>query len=409
MTETQPTTQALSAIRDSLNGTTPLGSMSWWIQGEVLASVANYWMLNAADPNVTAICQSIVEQATTNYRAKINPIDAAGIWFDDYGWWGIAFARLALYGAGALKGKVNVANLTELARECANLNARGANTWRLASAEQRKEWSTRAPLINIPTPAEEFPGLWNANFTMLEEVIRKGWNATLAAIQNTVTNGNYLLLCMYMARLEPANAYDWQRRAGLGMQWFKQWIDRYNPNNPDPSYQRYLGDVLAQGDGLIRERVPAMPNFSPNGFWSGDQGIWLGVMAELWSWPGSPFGRTLLVAYMRDLVLNLPMEPNGYQPINWENFPGGDSDTPDYNTGREVLIRHMLETLRLMQQLAPSEPDASVMAATLLASPPLAQVQQWAANFPWSPTSSTEFSQAGAYLAVHAAAQALGA
>ncbi len=60
MTETQPTTQALSAIRDSLNGTTPLGSMSWWIQGEVLASVANYWMLNAADPNVTAICQSTI-------------------------------------------------------------------------------------------------------------------------------------------------------------------------------------------------------------------------------------------------------------------------------------------------------------------------------------------------------------
>lgn len=407
MADLQPDLQALGAIRDSLDASNPLAGMSWWIEAEVLASVADYWMLNASDTNVTVVCQQIVAQASQNFQAKLNPIDAAGIWFDDYGWWGIAFAKLAMYGAGPLKGLVNVDALTGLARQCANLNARGADTWRIATPQQRSKWANRAPVVSIPTPAEAFPGLWNATFDMLEEVIKKGWDASLAAIQNTVTNGNYLLLCMYMAQIDRTNAAEWQRRAGLGMQWFKQWIDRYDPNNPDPSYQRYLGDVLVQGDALIRERVPSMPSFSPNGFWAGDQGIWLGVMAELWSWGGAPFSRELLIAYMNNLLAGFPMQPNGYQPVYWQNFQGGDNDTTDYNTGGEVLIRHMLETLLLMQQLASFDPDARAMVDTLLASPPLAHVQKWAANFPWPPTSGTEFSQAGAYLAVRAAAQVL--
>lgn len=405
MTETQSDFQALQYILTSLSASKPPDSMAWWIQAEVLASVADYWMLNPNDPSVTSICQQIVEQASKNYSAKINPIDAAGIWFDDYGWWGIAFARLAMYGSGALKGQLNVANLTALARDCANRNAHGANTWTIATEEQRTKWADRAPVINIPTPVDEFSGLWNATFDMLEAVIKKGWDASIAAIQNTVTNANYLLLCMYLAKLDQAGASDWQRRADLSIQWFKQWIDRYDPSSPDPTRRRYLGQVLSSGDALIRERVPSMPSFSPNGFWAGDQGIWLGVMAELWSWPSSPFSRQLLIAYMNNLVGNFPMASNGYQPTNWLNLPGADRDTNDYDTGREVLARHMAETLLLMFQLAPNDPDAQAMVATLRASPPLARVQQWAANFAWPSAPPAEFSTAGAYLAVRAAAQ----
>jgi hypothetical protein len=77
----------------------------WWIQAEVLASVADFWANFRTDPNpgISGLCGKILDQAKRNYLSAIRSKDADQLWFDDYGWWGLAFAKLAKLGKDELK------------------------------------------------------------------------------------------------------------------------------------------------------------------------------------------------------------------------------------------------------------------------------------------------------------------
>src|SRR5262245_32444101 len=157
----RPFQAALEYTLDQLDAKKPDASMRWWIQGEVLASVADFWATVSADsPNSTDLCRRIVARARSNYLTGIRSKDADQLWFDDYGWWGLAFAKLARYGNDELKGLVDPSELTQMAVECAAANAVGKSVWAKAKPEQRKddEFAQRAPAVTVPP--DGYPGLW---------------------------------------------------------------------------------------------------------------------------------------------------------------------------------------------------------------------------------------------------------
>ena len=73
-----------------------------------------------------------------------------------------------------------------------------------------------------------YGGLWNANYQMFQHSNGQGWDTSVVSIQNTVTNANYLLLCLSLAKLlGEGDDGPWTREVKLAAQWFHAWI------NPD--------------------------------------------------------------------------------------------------------------------------------------------------------------------------------
>ncbi len=380
----------LTYILAQLSAKKPDESTRWWIQAEVLASVADFWANFRTDPNpaLTDLCGKILDHAKGNYVAKIHSKDVDQVWFDDYGWWGLAFAKLAGFGKDQLKGLVDPNELTKMAVDCAKANAVGKSVWAKATPEQRKdsEFARRGPpAVTVSTPdGAGYPGLWNATYEMLQFTIAKEWDTNLAAIQNTVTNANYLLLCLRLAELHgEGDDGPWTREAKLGASWFHDWITK-----------GYL-----RTNGLICERVPSMPDFQPEGYWAGDQGIWLAVLSAVWGKESAL--RASLQDYLAKLFQNLPMDSDGKRPLNDAELPGAGSDSTDYATGREVLLRHLAEALVTFKTRASrGDSNAAIMLGRIKNSPPLAHVGAWRRDLKWPPVGEFEFSAAGSHLAV---------
>lgn len=395
----------LEYILTQLSAEKPDGSTRWWIQAEVLASVADFWANFRTEPNpgITDLCGKILDHAKQNYLSAIRSKDADQLWFDDYGWWGLAFAKLAVFGKDELKGLVDSNELTKLAVDCAQANAVGKSVWAKATPEQRKdpEFARRGPpAVAVPVlNGDGYGGLWNANYQMLQHSIGQGWDTSVVAIQNTVTNANYLLLCLSLAELlGEGDDGPWTREVKVAAQWLHAWINPDEPRASEATVPKgYLGT-----NGLIRERVPSMPDFGPDGYWAGDQGIWLAVLS--WLWEKESALRASLTDYLTRLLQNLPMDSDGKRPLNDANLPAAapsGSDPTDYATGREVLIRHLTEALVRFKTLAgKGDSNAVTMLRNIKGCPPLVHVGAWRSDLKWPPVSKFEFSAAGAHLAV---------
>ena len=63
----------LEYILTQLSAEKPDGSTRWWIQAEVLASVADFWANFRTDPNpgLSGLCGKILDQAKRNYLSAI--------------------------------------------------------------------------------------------------------------------------------------------------------------------------------------------------------------------------------------------------------------------------------------------------------------------------------------------------
>jgi len=394
----------LEYILGQLSSETPDGSTRWWIQAEVLASVADFWANFRTDPNpgLSGLCGKILDQAKRNYLSAIRSKDADQLWFDDYGWWGLAFAKLAKLGQDELKGLVDSTELTKMAVDCAQANAVGKSVWATATPEQRKdpEFARRGPpAVAVPVLyGDGYGGLWNANYQMFQHSSEKGWDTSVVAIQNTVTNANYLLLCLSLAELLGEGDDAWTREVKLAAQWFHAWINPDKARASEATVPKgYLGT-----NGLIRERVPSMPAFGPDGYWAGDQGIWLAVLSRLWGKESAL--RESVPDSLTRLLQNLPMDSDGKRPLNDANLPAaapGGSDPTDYATGREVLLRHLTEALVRFKTLAGTgDSNAVTMLRNIKGCPPLVHVGAWGTDLKWPPVGTFEFSAAGAHLAV---------
>ncbi len=346
---------------------------------------------------------SFIDDAITN---ALNP--KTGNWWDDFGWLGIASLRAA-------------EQLTLTAAQKKDLVRRAVNSWCFMYGNGWKYGTkpTDPPSdFNVPFPDDNWDiviknhnngnigapnafahtayeqfqpkyspgGIWNAELGSYDTPVQsdqyvtdKGDSPYLAPIQNTVTNGLYLVLSLrvYKALINPAYAdyfagsqidnsvvlKAWQDQ----LTWFTNWFSLLG--NTEQSSLLYS----LKKDGsrlLVRERVSMFYNGKWDAYywqdlaWMGDQGLLIGALREAnnylvanpsndpmykkWLGTASVFPDILRAvrtyAYSGD---GLPPEwGEQLRPwvqigdnVTFNAFPAGDD--PDYQTGVGVFYRYL--------------------------------------------------------------------
>ncbi len=199
------------------------------------------------------------------------------VWWDDYGWWGITFTKIYQHYADLFTGPepptVTRDQCLQVARKC----------WTaLGSYSQEINRSLQPPL-----KGPIVGGCWNHP---PKPAPAEG------GVQNTVTNGLYLVLSAWLYRNTKEPAF--LDATAAQYLWFKNWLVNY-PQNQDnkcefPGTQHGLFRCL-QSNGndklfVIYERPydPKYPGYNQGNppyakdqWWSGDQGLLLGGLASV--------------------------------------------------------------------------------------------------------------------------------
>jgi hypothetical protein len=255
-----------------------------------------------------------------------------GDWFDDFGWWGIA-ALKASQRPNLFPGFVG------RFRDVAN------GAWRTMADNAPKVW-VKADQAKYADYAPRFEGgVWNAYWTDDCNPIDP-CNA-LQGIQNTVTNGLFLILA---ARLGCSGRADCQQAANRQYGFLRPWFEAKSP--PDA----LLAPCPGGGEGaFVRERVSAYGSgapahaYRPSLAWSGDQGLIVsGLIDRTILEPKAyaetvPLARTILRG-AREYLTDSGGIVQPWRERDGLGAPGGDAD--DYMTGPGVFMRTLLYAYR---------------------------------------------------------------
>ncbi len=256
-----------------------------------------------------------------------------GAWFDDFGWWGIAFLR-AVRHASLLY--VNPLTCLHSSTTC----------W--------QKMDDNAPLVWAKADQQTFRrakprfagGCWNNSFSVCDPFVER-----LCGFQNTVTNGLYQVLA--------ARSFQWWHTlpyldaAKREYNWLGQWFF-----HPDLTADEKLLFTDTSGRKLVRERVstydlydgsyPEVGYYEPKLHWVGDQGLILSAMVDLA--PIMPIGpRDTLYNIARGIlegVRSLLVDSQGIlQPWipSGEDFQG---DNSNYATGVGIYMRYLLHAFQ---------------------------------------------------------------
>jgi hypothetical protein len=306
----------------------------------VFARNGNFWRLGNSfdttidflewiDPNEAPL---FAEYALDRYHKT------QGDWFDDYGWWGIASLR-ASQRASLFPGFAD------------RFHDIASRSWSWMDENAPKVWA-KADQVRYREFAPRFAGgVWNAYWTDKCNPITPCDG--LQGIQNTVTNGLYLVLA---ARL--AARADCQQAANREYAFLKNWFEAEEP--PDC----LLAPTGHDGNGAyVRERVSAYASSTPTWAyreslaWSGDQGLILGGLVDRMIMEPKDYKAMLEIArrivngsrqYLVDQTgILLP-----WQETDGQGAPGGD--VGDYMTGPGVFMRYLLYTWRANSDLKAS-------------------------------------------------------
>jgi hypothetical protein len=162
----------------------------------------------------------------------------------------------------------------------------------------------------------------------------------LRGIQNTVTNGLYLVLALRL--YQATRNRDYLDAATLEYGFLRSWFDL--PDN-DVSLLNKLSVAGEKDDVLVRERVATYANgdrvcgYESELSWSGDQGIMVGGLIDwLTAVPGDSEAFRNAAGILDGVYVK--SEPNGGVLKPWTNGDGGDPD--DYSTGVGVFMRYLL-------------------------------------------------------------------
>jgi len=224
--------------------------------------------------------QNMIENSYLFFDKKYDEENKNGqqspnIWWDDYGWWGITFTKIYEHYDQIFKGpespKVTRQQCLQAARKCWSALGDYSN-----DVNENLEPPLKGPIAG---------GVWN--HPPLE-------NAA-GGIQNTVTNGLFLVLCARLYR--NTKEQEFLYAAAAQYLWFRNWFVNYLERQPKcefPGTQLGLFRCLPSSGQdkpfLVYERPidPANPDynqgnpaFSKDQWWAGDQGLFLGGMAEV--------------------------------------------------------------------------------------------------------------------------------
>ena len=254
-----------------------------------------------------------------------------GDWFDDFGWWGIAFLRAARHASLLRVDPTTCLNNSTICWQKMDDNA--PLVWERADQQTFREAKPRF-----------VGGCWNNYFSLgCDPLTGPG---KLCGFQNTVTNGLYLVLA---ARYFQQTGYiSYLTAAQREWRWFLQWF--LDPSlHPD---ERLLDVYTAPSPTrmLVRERVstyafwngkyPPVRAYDKNLNWAGDQGLILGAMVSLISILKDTSLYNFAIGILDGIQDRLVDDKGILQP--WR--PGIDfqGDSPDYSTGMGVYMRYLL-------------------------------------------------------------------
>jgi hypothetical protein len=298
---------------------------NFWKLGHSFDTIIDYFLLGSDYSTDASDFGSIAVAAYG--RSK-------GCWYDDFGWWGIAALRASQH--PKIFGVDSPPSFKKITNFC----------WQTMDDNAPYVWDNNGsnPAYKVLQPRFQ-GGVWNRDWSRPDGCggagappgiprVCGGDNTqahNLPGIQNTVTNGLYLVLASRLGQLDKAN-----REYGFLNEWF---------NVQDPAQS--LLNRLEYGV-LVRERVGT---YGGEGYlpvcgydhtlaWAGDQGLILGGAVEMASVGPDPQASLKLAQDIAWGVKLASQYCNGGILQAWVSGDGGDPS--DYLTGVAVYMRYLL-------------------------------------------------------------------
>jgi hypothetical protein len=239
----------------------------YWRLGHSFDTIIDYLAISPDEPaDFGPIAVKAYDRSTDN-----------ACWYDDFGWWGIASLKALQHS----KLFPDSTRLKQICDQCWSVMYENApNVWTYNNT--KPEFKGLEPRFG--------GGVWNADWTKpgplhaCKNMPIQPYLDYLGGIQNTVTNGTYLVLA---TRLHLESHDPRYRDAAKGeYDFLGKWFEVGDREHPDYDLCMRVGD-----GALIRERVATfakrpdgqfekVPGYDPELAWSGDQGIILGGLVD---------------------------------------------------------------------------------------------------------------------------------
>ncbi|HYV12591.1 MAG TPA: hypothetical protein VE980_16950 [Pyrinomonadaceae bacterium] len=334
-----------------------------WQVGNVFDTLLEYVVRYTA-PNVSA--SEVVQTGLDQWKN----VQSSMCWYDDYGWWGIAFAKAFddkyadVFGAHRSEcqalathcwdlmhtGKPNAPapfNYTYLGgpRVWDNRDETGRPgyfTSTLGWAQPRYQggvWQYDLFASPRPQPPECTPNKDSSN-DKLRVSDPKLWECPLGPYQLTVMNGLYFVLALRLALQKQGTGT--AAAAKTEHDFLKSWFSTTGDESLLLSY--------SDGSLLVRERVatydllegvyPQVEGYHSSDAWCGDQGLMLGGLLDYLSFDSSnPDVESQATSIASGVLLHM-VDDDGVMPYSNGYDVHGDKD--DYSCGSGVFWRYLL-------------------------------------------------------------------
>ena len=281
-----------------------------WYQGNALDTLIDY----------VSITQDAKKGADLGEKIKTlwTVAEPQGAWWDDFGWWGVAFLNAARN--FSILGQRDATGYMNNAAGCLqNHMDNAALVWDMAN-EPPCDTCVNTPPANWYRFEPRFTGgVWNSAFAGQTPGPQESCNPnnidpppspkipvgtpgdycwSLNPAQNTVTNGLYLVLnTRYYLQKNP-QTQDTRKEQTLAIYgWFKNWMDVEDQEITLCYGNEVKPSLLNSETGLIRERVGTYKEdttkspacftgvkwYEQNLSWAGDQGIVLGGLIDIFN------------------------------------------------------------------------------------------------------------------------------
>jgi hypothetical protein len=179
-------------------------------------------------------------------------------WRDDYGWWGLAFARAVKYGDHLDLDGPRIDACRHAAQAC----------WQIlvSSAEENEKYGNAKP----NTPQNEYKRkIIGSDYCVWNNSSAKEYDSTKSEVPNTVTNTGFLALGIALYEVEPEEKLKnlYKDAVKKSLTYFRNVLFNY-PDIKDVQQRVGPNNLLINDYGLIRET----PNLNAHKAWCYDRG-----------------------------------------------------------------------------------------------------------------------------------------
>ena len=349
--------------QDNGNPRVFMGSTNYWMAGNVFDSTLDYMLLamrnNIITPQevdgVMAYVARNYDLALQSYNAIYNyylsdngtpggaqssgPAEKNGFWYDDFGWWGIASAKV--YAPEYQNIFRNyVSQYKSIAGACWHVMNNGFQV----DPNRPIQWG--APNVWAKCDKSKFGqyeprvtgGVWQCD---MNDQYDPGI-AILGPFQDTVVNSLYLVLALRMDK-----ALNTATQIAKEYQFLTTWcFDSSIPTDQQLYYS------FGTNTGIVLERVSTYKNGQPvnppewhklHCAWCGDQGLMLGAMVDyLLLQPGAALACNLITGIMQGVASHMQSNSilSPWYPLADNPLPGVDA--ADYASGIGVYMRYLM-------------------------------------------------------------------